>query len=104
MQGQRLDKWIWCARIVRTRSLAASLIAAGKFRVNGERVRKCSRRVRPGDVLTGMVSGSLFVVRVIGAAERRGPAGNAAALYQDLTPVDLKLGALAGEETAHGLA
>ncbi len=53
MEGQRLDKWLWCARLVKTRSLAAKLIEGGKVRINGERALKVSRHVRLGDVVTG---------------------------------------------------
>jgi ribosome-associated heat shock protein Hsp15 len=86
MQGQRLDKWLWCARLVKTRSLAAKLILGGKVRVNGVRALKVSRLVRLGDVVTGTAASRLFVVRVAGAAERRGSASIAQSLYQDLTP------------------
>jgi ribosome-associated heat shock protein Hsp15 len=86
MQGQRLDKWLWCARLVKTRSLAAKLILDGKVRVNGVRALKVSRPVRLGDVVTGTAARRLFVVRVAGAAERRGSASIAQSLYEDLTP------------------
>lgn len=88
MLGQRLDKWLWCARLVKTRTLAARLIEAGKIRINGERALKVSRPVRAGDVVTGISAGAgrLFVVRVAGEAERRGPAMVARSLYEDLTP------------------
>ena len=88
MEGQRLDKWLWCARLVKTRSLAAKLIEGGKVRINGERALKVSRHVRLGDVVTGTGAGAgrLFVVRVMGEAERRGPAPIARSLYEDLTP------------------
>jgi ribosome-associated heat shock protein Hsp15 len=88
MLGQRIDKWLWCARLVKTRTLAARLIEAGKVRINGERALKVSRPVREGDVVTGsgVGAGSLFVVRVTGGAERRGPAIAARSLYEDLTP------------------
>jgi ribosome-associated heat shock protein Hsp15 len=86
MEGQRLDKWLWCARLVKTRSLAAKLIEGGKVRVNGERALKVSRHVRMGDVVTGTGAGRLFVVRVTGEAERRVPAPMARFLYEDLTP------------------
>lgn len=89
MLGQRLDKWLWCARLVKTRTLAARLIEAGKIRINGERTPKVNRPVRPGDVVMGISAGAgqLFVVRVAGEAERRGPATAARTLYEDLTPV-----------------
>ncbi len=86
MTGQRLDKWLWCARLVKTRSLAAKLIEAGKARVNGARVVKVSRPVRLGDVITATVADRLMIVRVAGVAERRGPASSAKLLYDDLTP------------------
>ena len=88
MLGQRIDKWLWCARLVKTRTLAARLIEAGKVRINGERAVKVSRAVREGDVVTGIGAGpgSLFVVRVTGEAEQRGPATLARTLDEDLTP------------------
>jgi ribosome-associated heat shock protein Hsp15 len=88
MLGQRLDKWLWCARLARTRTLAARLIEAGKVRVNGERALKVSRHVRQGDVITGtgVAAGRLFVVRVMCEAARRGSAAVARTLYEDLTP------------------
>ncbi len=86
MPGQRLDKWLWCARLVKTRSGAARLIEAGKVRINGTRALKPSRLVKAGDVLTATLLGKLSVVRVLGALDRRGPAGLARTLYEDLTP------------------
>ena len=86
MSGQRLDKWLWCARLVRTRSGAARLIAAGKVRINGDRALKSSRLVHEGDVVTAMSVGRLCVLRVAATAERRGPASLARGLYEDLTP------------------
>jgi ribosome-associated heat shock protein Hsp15 len=88
MSEQRLDKWIWCARLVKTRSGAARLIADGKVRINGERTLKPSRMVRAGDIVTAINQGRLAVVRVIDATERRGPASIAQTLYEDLTPKD----------------
>ncbi|WP_069443654.1 RNA-binding S4 domain-containing protein [Methyloceanibacter stevinii] len=86
MTGQRLDKWLWCARAVKTRSAATRLIADGKVRINGERVRKPSRIVQLGDVITATPPGRLVVWRVLDAADRRGPAPLARTLYEDLTP------------------
>ena len=86
--GQRLDKWLWCARLVKTRALAVRLIAEGKVRINGVRAAKPSRLVHAGDVVTAMSLGRLAVLRVIGVAERRGPPSAALALYEDLTPKD----------------
>jgi ribosome-associated heat shock protein Hsp15 len=83
---QRLDKWLWCARLVKTRALAVRLIAEGKVRINGIRAQKPSRLVHQGDVVTAMALGRLAVLRVIAVAERRGPPAAALSLYEDLTP------------------
>jgi ribosome-associated heat shock protein Hsp15 len=83
---QRLDKWLWCARLVKTRTGAARLISDGKVRINGERALKPSRLVHSGDVVTAVHSARLAVVRVVDVAERRGPASLAQTLYEDLTP------------------
>jgi ribosome-associated heat shock protein Hsp15 len=86
MPGQRLDKWLWCARLMRTRSGAARLIAAGKVRINGARALKASRLVHEGDVVTATPAARPAVLRVVGTAETRGPASLARTLYEDLTP------------------
>jgi len=83
---QRLDKWLWCARLTKTRSGAARLISDGKVRINGERALKSSRHVHAGDVVTTAHSGRLAVMRVIDVTGRRGPASLAQTLYEDLTP------------------
>lgn len=80
--GQRLDAWLWRARFFKTRSLAATVVAKGRVRVNGDRVAKASRQVRAGDVLTFPQGDAIRVVRVIDFAERRGPADEARLLYQ----------------------
>ncbi len=81
---QRIDKWLWHARMVRTRSAAAALASAGHVRLNGERVDAASRIVRTGDVITLALDGGVRVVRVCGFAERRGSADVARALYERL--------------------
>lgn len=82
---QRLDKWLWFARIVRTRSLAAALVATGRIRVNRARILKPGHDVGPGDILTVSVAGQVRVLKLIGLAERRGPASDARRLYEDLS-------------------
>lgn len=89
MLEQRLDKWLWCARLTKTRSAAARLIADGKVRINGERALKPSRLVHPGDVVTATHLGHLSVLRVVEMVERRGPPSLAQTLYEDLTPEDV---------------
>jgi ribosome-associated heat shock protein Hsp15 len=82
---QRLDKWLWFARFVKTRTLAAELVGAGKVRLNKMRVEKPAQTVRPGDVLTVTANRRVQLVRVLGIAERRGPSAAARALYEELT-------------------
>lgn len=84
MDRQRIDKWLWHARLVRTRSAAAALVAAG-VRVSGRRTTVASQPVRIGDVVTLALDRSVKVVRVEGFSERRGDAAAARALYRDLT-------------------
>ena len=86
MDRQRIDKWLWHARVVRTRSAAAALPTAGHVRLNGARIDASSRPVRPGDVVTVALDRTVRVLKVIGFAERRGSAEIARALYEDLTP------------------
>jgi ribosome-associated heat shock protein Hsp15 len=82
---QRIDKWLWHARMVRTRSDAAALAAAGFVRLNGKRMTAASQPVRIGDVVTLALDQSVKVIRVEGFCERRGGAPAARALYRDLT-------------------
>jgi len=81
----RIDKWLWHARFYRTRVLAQAAASGGLIRLNGHRVEKSSVSVGPGDVLTLPRGREVIVVRVIGLAERRGPASEAQRLYEILT-------------------
>jgi ribosome-associated heat shock protein Hsp15 len=82
---QRIDKWLWHARMVRTRGDAAALAQAGHVRLNGSRVAAASQKVALGDVVTLALDRSVRVVRVEGFCERRGPAAAARELYRNLT-------------------
>jgi ribosome-associated heat shock protein Hsp15 len=84
--AQRLDKWLWFARVIRTRTLAAGLVTDGRVRVNRERVLKPSHTVRPGDVITVAVGPRVRVLEVVAAGERRGPPAEAQTLFRDLSP------------------
>jgi ribosome-associated heat shock protein Hsp15 len=86
LDRQRIDKWLWHARVVRTRSDAASLAAAGHVRINGRRVDGPSRKVRPGDVVTVALDRTVRVLKVLAFAERRGSANEARALCETLEP------------------
>jgi ribosome-associated heat shock protein Hsp15 len=82
----RLDKWLWHARFARTRSLAAKLVAAARFRINGHPTEKAHHAVRPGDVLTFPLGPHIRVIKVLALGVRRGPAPEARLLYEDLEP------------------
>ena len=84
--SQRLDKWLWFARVAKTRTLAATLVSEGKVRINGERVEKPSAPVRAGDVVTTLQRLQVRVLKVASFAPRRGSASVAAALFDDLSP------------------
>ncbi len=82
----RLDKWLWYARFFKTRSLAAKVVSAGHVRVNSARVGKPAHAIGPGDTLTFPQGRRIRVVRLLAVGRRRGPAPEARALYEDLTP------------------
>ena len=82
----RIDKWLWHVRVVKTRTLAAKLVADGYVRVNGTKTDSPAKTVKAGDVLTIALERTVRVYRVIGLGDRRGPASEAQALYEDLSP------------------
>ena len=84
MERQRLDKWLWHARVVRARTSAAALIEAGHVRINGAREKSPGHAVKLGDVLTIGLDNSVRVLKVAGFSERRGDAAAARVLYEDL--------------------
>jgi ribosome-associated heat shock protein Hsp15 len=84
LDRQRIDKWLWHARVVRTRSAAAELANSGYLRVNGSRVDAPARLVRNGDVITVALERRVRVLKVRGFALRRGPAGTSERLYDEL--------------------
>ncbi len=84
---QRIDKWLFFARVVKSRSLAARLVQAGRVRVNREKAEQASSSVKADDVLTIMLDRQVRVYRVLDCGTRRGPAEEARTLYEDLSPV-----------------
>lgn len=82
---QRIDRWLWHARLVRTRGDAAALAGSGYVHINGMRIDAPGRMVRPGDVITVALDRRVRVVKVRGFRERRGPAGTGETLYEELT-------------------
>ncbi len=81
---QRIDRWLWHARLVRTRALAAALAASGHVRVNGQRVGIPGKALRISDVLTVALPGGVRVLRVVAFSARRGAAEEAKRLYEDI--------------------
>lgn len=84
LERQRLDKWLWHARVVKARTSAAALVEAGHVRVNGAREKTPGHAVKAGDVLTIGLDRTVRILKVIGFAERRGDASAARVLYVDL--------------------
>jgi ribosome-associated heat shock protein Hsp15 len=82
----RLDKWLWFARVVKTRTLAANLVEEGKVRINRIKITKPSQPVRVGDVLTVSVGPRIRLLKVLAFGERRGPPAQAQLLFADLSP------------------
>jgi ribosome-associated heat shock protein Hsp15 len=81
----RLDKFLWFARIVKTRALAQALAQGGRIRLNGRLVDRAHAPVRPGDVLSFAQRGAVRVLRIDALPGRRGPAAEARAHYCELT-------------------
>jgi ribosome-associated heat shock protein Hsp15 len=84
LDRQRLDKWLWHARVVKARTSAAALIEGGHVRLNGVREKSPGHAVKLGDVLTIGLDNSVRVMKVTGFSERRGDATAARVLYEDL--------------------
>ncbi len=86
---QRVDKWLWHARMARTRTLAARLVSEGHVRLDSRRVTDPSKKVRAGDILTLALAHATIVIEVEGFADRRGPFDEAKRLYKLLSgPAD----------------
>lgn len=83
---QRVDKWLFFARVAKSRSLAQKMTLSGHVRINREKVTNPAKLVRAGDVLTISVGSGVRVLKVLLPGDRRGPAIEAAMLFEDLTP------------------
>lgn len=80
----RLDKFLFFIRILKSRTLAQGLIEEGRTRIDGRRALKTSECVRVGSTITLPLRGAVRVIRVIALPERRGPAPEARACYEEL--------------------
>ena len=96
--GLRLDKFLWFARIVKTRALAQALAEQGRIRIAGRVVDRAHAPVRVGDVLSFAQRGAVRVLRIEALPARRGPPAEARALYSEIveggtdTPLPRKAG------------
>ncbi len=97
---QRLDKWLWCARVMRARTDCAELVAQGSIRINRQATGKPHAKLRIGDVLTIPVHGRVRVLRVVRLAARRGPATEAQLLYVDVSDAS-STSCVAGDSSAY---
>lgn len=84
--SQRLDKWLWYARVAKSRTLAAAVVAEGRIKVNRVKAAKASQQIKVGDVITSRLPSGIRILKVMGLGARRGPADEARGLYEDLTP------------------
>jgi ribosome-associated heat shock protein Hsp15 len=82
MKGVRMDKWLWAARLFKTRALAARACELGRIESNGQGA-KAGREVRAGDALQVKNDGGDFQVEVLVLSELRGPAAVAQTLYRE---------------------
>jgi ribosome-associated heat shock protein Hsp15 len=83
---QRIDKWLWFARVVKTRSLAQKLAVSGRVRVNREKCDSASHALKIGDVLTITLDRTVRILRVLQPGTRRESPADARQLYEDLSP------------------
>ncbi len=82
-QSLRIDRWLWFARCIKTRTRAAALVQEGGLRINGKKIAKASHPVRPGDIVTLASNNRARVMHILKLGHRRGPASEAATLYRE---------------------
>lgn len=100
VRKERLDKFLFFSRALKSRTLAQKIIETGAIRVNSERTERSDHKVGAGDVLTMTLHGRIVIWRILDAGTRRGPAAEAQALYEDLSPPPLPKADLSPYEAA----
>ena len=85
----RIDRFLHCIRLAKSRSLAQTLVAAGHVRVDGKRVIKPSEEVREGQIVALPLHGAVRILRVVELPQRRGPPAEAKACYEELGPANV---------------
>ena len=103
IRKERLDKFLFFSRALKSRTLAQKVIETGAIRVNSERTDRSDHKVGAGDVLTMSLHGRIVVWRIIDCGTRRGPASEAQGLYEDLSPPALPKAALSPYDAAIAL-
>jgi ribosome-associated heat shock protein Hsp15 len=83
---ERLDRFLFFSRAIKSRTLAQKFIETGAVRVNSERTDRSDHKVGAGDVLTMNLHNRIVVWRILDPGTRRGPASEAQCLYEDLSP------------------
>lgn len=82
--GQRIDRFLWFARLAKTRSVAQAMCEAGHIRLDGRRIDRAHSLVRPGNIISLVAHGRVRVLRIEQLPTRRGPAAEAAGLYSEI--------------------
>ena len=82
----RIDRYLHCIRLVKSRTVAQALVEAGHVRIDGKRVLKSAEAVRPGQVIALPLHGAIRILRVTALPTRRGPAAEAHGHYEELGP------------------
>jgi ribosome-associated heat shock protein Hsp15 len=80
----RIDRYLHCIRLVKSRTLAQTVIDTGHVRIDGKRVEKVSETVRVGSTIALPLHDRVRVLRVLSLPERRGPASEARLCYEEL--------------------
>ncbi|PCJ33093.1 MAG: RNA-binding protein S4 [Alphaproteobacteria bacterium] len=86
VSNQRVDIWLWHARFFKTRTLSSKICRAGKVRLNGLKITKAKTPIIVGDILTFPQEKKIRIAKILAFNHRRGPAPEARALYEDMTP------------------
>ena len=82
----RLDKWLWHARFIKSRSKSTKFCQTSKIRVNGSIISKAHYLVKPNDVLVFSIGNNIRIIKILNIGLRRGPAPEAQGLYEDISP------------------
>ncbi|WP_338721112.1 RNA-binding S4 domain-containing protein [Devosia sp. XK-2] len=86
LRKERLDRFLFFSRAVKSRTLAQKIIESGAIRVNSEKTERTDYKVGAGDVLTMSLNNRIVVWRILDCGTRRGPATEAQTLYEDMSP------------------